>query len=280
MTPFKYINRYKIRDAMPGILTTTACIGVVATGVSSAYAMKRYIEKMKEPCDPVMEAIKSAAVPTLIGVGTIASFIFVRKADKAVIAGLSAAAASLGANVNETTKQFAKVEPDAEKFNKRLSEMDPDIIIDEDGEIFLCDYLELYFKVKRESLDKALYKLNRNFQLRGGLASFYEYLRLLGVKRCDIRDYDIEWTKYVGWNFEWLCDSGIVWIDGYAGENGKDGHNIFGFEEPPMPICCDPPRFVMDLCNVDEEDLKTICLSEADDILLEIEAEIMDKEVE
>ena len=42
MTPFKHINRYKIRDAMPTILTATACIGVVATGVSSAMAMKQY----------------------------------------------------------------------------------------------------------------------------------------------------------------------------------------------------------------------------------------------
>ena len=268
MTPFKHINRYKIRDAMPTILTATACIGVVATGVSSAMAMKQYIKKTEEPCDYIKEAIKSAAIPTLIGAGTIASFIFARKADKAVIAGLSAAVASLS---SRGSSKKALVEHTSEK----LDNMAVDIVVDEDGDVFINEYLNCSFRVKKDTLEKALYSINRNYQLRGGIASVYEYLRLMGVKKTDIYDQFLEWTKYVGWNYEYYGDFSS-WIDGYVSEKDHE----FGFQDTPMPIVADVPKKVMNICHVDEQDLETLELYQSDDILPEIESNIRDAWVE
>ncbi len=98
---------------------------------------------------------------------------------------------------------------------------------------------------------------------------------MMAVKKKDIYDRNLEWIKYIGWNAEWMLYDGIVWIDSFE-DISKTGFNIIGFDQFPMPICCDPPQYVMDFCHCDNKDLEILKLFSADDVIGEISSTICD----
>ncbi len=166
----RHINTYRIKQSMPTILTITSCIGVIATGVLSARAMYKYMESEKEMKDDVTEAIKVAILPSAVGAGTIASFIFARKADKAVIAGLSASVASLSAQLHNINSEIRDAYSDnKELLNEKIRscEDDPEVIVvDPDGELYMEETTKAFIRIRPSALQEAKYKLNRNYQLR------------------------------------------------------------------------------------------------------------------
>ena len=267
----KKFNTYKIRQKLPAILTITSCVGVVATGILSAKAMYDYLnnkDRFDDSLD-VEQAISVSILPTVVGAGTIASFIFARKLDQATIAALSMATASMV----DKTALLAK----DHKIDTRKTIPKDAIVLDKDGELYLEPVTNLLILAKSETITTAAYKLNRNYQLRG-IASLYEYFRLMGVKKADIYHRGVEWCKYIGWNCEILLPDCTVWIDSFVEKDQE--YNIIHFDYTPYPIACDVPRFVMDICHCDENDLQYLDGYDSEEVIGEIEATIMDNEVE
>ena len=236
------INRYSLRKAMPAILTGLACIGVVATGIMSARAGARVTKRFSEEVIPTKKEkvkiiVKEAAIPTVIGAGTIASFIFARQADKKVIAGLSAAVADLSTNVvDETSSQL---------YMDREGDIKPDVILDDDGELYYEPTTDIFIKAKHETIMEAFYKVNRNYQLRGGVASLYELFRMMGITKKKINELGLQWSEYVGWHGGWAEQYGYNWVDFYTEGMEDDKGEVFSeiiLPFPPMPICVDPPK--------------------------------------
>lgn len=264
----KHINKYKLRQKLPGFLTFTACAGVIATGILSAKAMYDYIRDNDADDGEidVERAVKVSILPAAVGAGTIASFIFARKIDKATIAALSTATASV---INQSQTSIKK------QAAKKFKTPDNCCVVDEDGELYFEPITGLLIKASPLHIKEGMYKLNRNYQLRGGLASLYEFFRLIGVKKKDIRDKDTMWSEYIGWTAEMSkCDLDVCWIDIYT-DKTNDG-NIIAFHINPMPICYDVPRFVMDICHCDEEDLQELYLDRAENVTDQICREIGD----
>lgn len=272
----KHINRYKIRQQLPRILTATSCVGVVATGVLSAKAMYDYMQNNDAPEGAIdlKRAVKVSILPTAVGLGTIASFIFCRKADKAMIAGLSAATAKALEKSNECPKKRA---------SQHLKVPDNVAVIDEDGDLYFEPITELTIQATSDTIHDGFYKFNRNYHMRGCIGSLYEFLRLTGIKKKDIFSMDAGWSEYVGWHAEMFSHGDYInWIDFFI-EDVCPGKHIIHFTIHPLPICCDAPAFVMDRCNCDYNDLNSPCGSDllhADEISSEIRYEIRDSEVE
>lgn len=268
----KHINKYKIRQKLPSILTLVSCAGVAATGILSAKAMYDYISdnRAKEGEIDLERAVKVAIPPVAVGAATIGSFILCREIDKKTIAALSMATATMIEHSKECPKK---------RIEQKLKDPADTCVVDEDGELYFEEVSGLLIKARPSTIQEAKYKLNRNYQLRGGLASLYEFLRMIGVKKKDIRKYDAQWTEYVGWYPE-TPDLGdeLYWIDIYEAVDGRV--KLLGFHVAPMPICYDAPRYVMDICRCDEEDLEGLYLDRGENVTDQIAKEIRDEEID
>lgn len=251
------MNKAKLLKMAPAALTMVACLGVIATAITSARAALRardILEVLPEDTpkkEKVKVVIKEAALPTAVAAGTIGSFIFVRTIDKRVIASLGAGVAALSTNVNESMRHPDRFdEPDLYKEK-------PDVIIDEDGDIYYESIGDIFIKIRPENMERALYKINRNYAIRGGLASIYELYRMIGLTKKQVKDLGLEWTEFIGYSGEWAMDFGYeYWIDIYTQWHNDDKRfKDICLVYPPMPLCCDPPRYVKDICGTETEDL-------------------------
>lgn len=272
----RIINKYKLREKLPGFLTLTACIGTIATGILSAKAMYDYMHenKAKKGEIDLETAIKCAVLPTVVGAGTIASFIFARRADKATIAALSMAAAKAMDGAKKIPKEVVE-----KKAVDKIETPKDCCVVDEDGEYYYEQNSDILIKAKPSTIQEGNYKLNRNYQIRG-IASLYEHLRLIGVKKADILDRKAEWTEVVGWNSARMDDQGLCWIDIFIEDTFRPGVHIIHYQEYPMPIAYDVGREVMDRCCCDEDDLLGYDLDRAENISNYISRTIHDNAVE
>lgn len=274
----------------PSIGTGLACIGVVATGVLSARAMAKYIESDIYPGEERKEFLKCFALPIAVGMATIGTFCAVRYVDKKTIAGLGASVAALSTQLSQTKAAIEEEygEEALRKVENRVNKMrmiddDDVIILDPDGALYFEETTGIKFVAYSERVKEAAYKINRNYQIRGGFASLYEYLRMLGIKKKDISDRDLDWTKYIGWHAYWLIMDDMSWIDYISYKDntipGMEDYILLSFFTPLMPICTNPPDKVHMLCHTDEEDLSELELDK-DDVDTEISMEIKDNYVE
>lgn len=286
----KYLNQITIMKAMPTILTGISIVGVPLTGIFSARAMKKYLEATEEPSNNLVEAIKAGALPTAIGVGTILSFIFARKADKAAITGLSASMAVLSEELYATKKAIKDEygEDALKKIEREIHEkqVNPDdiLVVDEDGELFLEPVANIWLRIDPSTPTDARYRLNRNYTLRGGVCSLYEYYRLMGVRKDDIYDFGIDWIKYIGWHADCLNNDDVYWVDCfiYPVTDDPDGnYYVIDWGYFPIPICCDPPEYVMEMCHMYKDDLASLPqLEDGDNVTRYIEETIQDNAVD
>lgn len=274
------IDKIKIKYYMPKILTAVSIGGVFVTAALSARAAFKYEEATQEPCDKKKEALKAAVPPLVSASVTVGAMALSKQIDAKTIAGLSAAYAALSAKeYNEIHTIKDSLEP--EEYKKIAPKIDiPQnasvAIVDDDGKIFVEPTSGLLIKIEESHVMEAFYKLNRNFQLRGGLASLYELLRMMGVKRRDIKRFGLEWTEFIGWG-DICCNDGFAWIDFFTDEYRPDGYFEICYPCPPVAICNDPPVNVLDICHFDREDVKDVTLSRDD--LKMIKDEIRDGEV-
>lgn len=256
------MNKAKLLKMAPAALTMVACLGVICTAITSARAALRardILEVMPEDTpkkEKVKVVIKEAALPTAVAAGTIGSFIFARSIDKKIIAGLSAAAVSMSVNANERYKQIGSV-----PVNENTTIMPRcDVIIDEDGEIYYESTGNIYIKIKPEKVERALYKVNGNYNVRNSLASVYEIYKSLGLTNRQIKDLGLSWTEFIGWSCEWgeLYNYENHLALYTAWHNDSKTFRDICTEYPPMPLCADPPRYVKDICGYETEDLMEI----------------------
>lgn len=283
------INRYTIMRYGPTIGTIAACIGVVATGILSARAYKKYKEACEYPCDKRVEAVKAAIPPVIAGAATIGAFVLVRRADNKAIAALSASTAILSkqlADTNNAVRDIYGQEGYEKVCDQVHNHYDPDdAIILEDGEntnLYYEPNTELYFRASNETVRSAFERLNRNYQLRGGLASLYEWLRFLGIKKRDIKRKGLEWTEYIGFITEVLDADGMCWIDDAQSKDYVDGRDVIHIDwmAPLYPICIDPPVKVHEICHTDADDVEDLYLGSRDDVSEQIRQEIQDDQIE
>lgn len=287
----KVFNRYNMMKYGPTVGTVVASLGVIATGILSARAMYRYMRKLEEPCDVKVEALKEAALPAAVAAATISTFALVRTADKKVIAGLSAAVAAASSQVSDITNTVYEELP-PEKAEELMAKVDAKrgmaddkdvIVLDPDGALYFEPYTGIKIRAYSETIKDGFYKLNRNYQLRAGLASLYELFCMMGVKQKEISDRKLEWTKYIGWYCMWLSEDGFSFIDWHSAEevsedmNGK--YHAIVFDTPLMPICADPPDVVHMICHTEDKDL-TELEYDKDDVDTEISMEIGDSYIE
>ena len=245
------LNKTTIRKAAPGILTAIACIGVIASDILSARAALRVQKELHEnPPKTKKEAVKVVAkesiAPVAASTVSIASFIFARQIDKKVVLGLSAAVAALSdTNRERQQNDYGKTwEPD----------FGVDVEMDPDGEVFYISDADIWVRATPLRMEQAKNKLNKNYQLRGGLASLYEYLRMIGIPKKRIRELGLDWTEFTGWSGAWEFVQGYSWVDVWEME--RDGFIDVYMPFPPMPICSDPPKYVRDISGYEAEDLK------------------------
>lgn len=278
------INRYQIKRALPTITTIGACVGVVATGVWSAKAMYDYMQGV----DTSLEAkLKAAVGPTLCGLVTMGLMAFTRTMDAKAIAGLAAAEAVAAKQVSDLQCAIKEVvdEETLNKVNDKVAEYHEKdyghrfvAIVGENAvgaEIYYDPNIDLYFRATNEIVRSAFERLNRNYQLRGGLASCYEWLRFLGITKAQIDEFGLDWTEWVGWHRKFMDENGFSWIDDV--QTREDQCIVIDWMFPFMPITSDPPKYIHDKCHTDEADTEDL---DTNDILDMIKVEIHDNDVD
>lgn len=296
------INRYQIKRALPTITTALACAGVVGTGVWSAKAMYDYMQGVDTSTGA---KIKAAAGPAGCALLTMVLMVLTRTMDAKAIAGLAAAEAAIAKQLSDTNRAIKDLYGEAgyHDISDKVAEyQDKDkgidsrrandveyldttgrlVVIDDtdDAVLYYEQNLEIYILAKPLTIANAFKSLNRNYQIRGGLASYYEWLRFLGVKKYDIKRLGLDWTEWVGWHAQFMMEDGQFYIDEVISdakedENGVLVHTI-GWAAPFMPICADPPAYIHDMCKTDEQDTEYL---DDNDILNDIKAEIQDDAV-
>lgn len=248
------MNKYRVA---PAIFTVLSGVGLITTAVSSGYAalaLKRDLEELKDDVavkksDVVKTIAKDIAIPTACATATFGCFMAARECDKKTILALSA---GLG-----TALPKLYPDEDGKPVTKHLG-VDPDIIIDPDGGLYLEPITDVMIQMTPETFKDAREKTNRNFQLRGGVASLYEFFRMLGVKKKDIKRLGIDWIKYIGWSLEWMDPDGYRWIDMVVAPINETeyGYSYIYFTPSLMPICVNPPRVVKDITHCEVEDIE------------------------
>ena len=244
----------------PTIGTIFSCVGTIATGLLSARAMYKYMKAAEYPCDNTKEAIKAIIPPVVMGAATITSFILVRRADSRAIAGLSASVAALSMQLHETNEAVRDEfgEEGALKVKQRVAEKayDPEgtIVIDPEGELYYISNPALWVRVKSDKIAEAFKNVNRGYNFFG-FANWYTFLRTLGMKKKQIEKEHLDWTKYMGWNYEDMSMSESYYIEDEVGQV-EEGYHIINVDDWLVkPICINPPDYVHFLCHSEEEDL-------------------------
>lgn len=196
------INRHRfcgaLRRSSPLILSVTAAVGAVATGILSAIGTKKAIENPDK--NPVRYYIPAG----LAGLGTIAcifgSYGISRKRERQLVSAVTMLQASL--------MEFQCHITDKEKLEAHRDDL-PELE-DPNLKLFYEPYTKTYFTATEEFVKDARYNLNRNFR--------YRYYTSLG-EWIDFLDLDdnsdflnvIGWDSSVmiqNWNVEWID---IVW---------------------------------------------------------------------
>lgn len=241
------------------LLTGLSFIGVVATGITSGYAGIKLKEDLAQFDDEVSVStadilevvVKDLAIPITCGTATIGCFAAARYVDKKTILGLSAAVASMSPKLYSLDNKGIVTK-------KPKTNVKADIVIDPDGGLYLEPITDVMIQMTPETFKDAREKTNRNFQLRGGVASLYEFFRMLGVKKKDIKRLGIDWIKYIGWSLEWMDPDGYRWIDMVVGPINETeyGYSYICFTPSLMPICVNPPRVVKDITHCEVEDIE------------------------
>lgn len=269
------INRYTIQRNLPTILTVTACTGVIGTELLSMRAGYRYKEltDMGEP--PLTTALKEGILPTIVAGISIASFIFARRADKAMIAGLSLAATS---GLNRAVEEHRN----NSKTSANIIAPQGTIIVDEDGELYYEPIGDVFIQMTQANYENGMKRFNKNYAIRG-IASVYEMYRMFGVTKRDITEHTLDWLRYVGWHVTPMFEGkGFAWVDDYAVKSKDGTHRVISINDDILPICCDAPDWILDKCHVDREDICSYDfeLPEASEIEYQIANDICDGDVE
>lgn len=263
----------KKHNVAPAIFTVLSGVGLIATAISSGYAAIKLKEDLKQfdgdvavkTSDVLKVVAKDVAIPVACAAGTYGCFLAARSFDKKTIAALSA-------GLGTALPRITSTDEDGNPLIKRKgSNIKPDVIIDENGKLFLEPIADVMIKMSDTTFLLAREAVNRNYQLRGGVASLYEFYRLIGVKKKDIKRLGIDWIKYIGWSYEWVVADGYAWIDMHTSSMNESmpeyDYNYICYNPGLMPICVNPPRVVKDLCHCEVEDIKAAnILDGADDI--------------
>lgn len=277
----KYINRYTLKKALPTITTAAACGGIFLTGFLAAKEMRDYMNGVDTS---TASKVKHALPPVLAGLGTMSLVIFTRCYDAKVIASFAAAETVFAKQLNDTHHAIKELYGEEALYNVKNKVCDyqdvdcekREITIEEgpDVQIYYEPNLDLYFKCTNETIRSAFERLNRNYQIRGGLASLYEWVRFLGITKDNIHALGLDWCEWVGWHGKFMCENGFSWIDDIQHNEGEC--IVIDWMCPFMPISCDPPVYIHNMCHTDEFDTEDL---DDNSILEEIRSEIQDEMV-
>lgn len=231
-----------IRKA-PLVCTIVGAAGVVATGVLSARAAVRAsdildeydrknriavnpTEEWQEPELSIWDEIKLTwkewILPIGVGAISIGAIIFSHGLSRKAIASLSASNAMLAASLSDM-KGAVKELPEAQqkeigdKLRKKTHKDDEHVVVlDPNGQLYFDEETKVEFRQSPEMMGEAVYKFNRNFELRG-YATMGELYEFYGFPKEMIPNHFYEWE----WSFDLGNDDGYSWIDIYV--SGSDG---------------------------------------------------------
>lgn len=279
---------------LPIVGTIASCVGV---GLAMGFAAKAGWDCHKiyiSGDGTKIDMAKKCIVPLIFGGGTIALIGVTTGHYRKTVAGLGTAVAALSsqvADINAATKEIVG----EEKFNEIGEKVDTKrgikdwqddssvIVLDPDGALYFDQLTGLKVRAFSETILNGFYKLNRNYQLRGGYATVYELYRMWGVKKADIKRLGLEWTNYIGWHEYFLSMDGMSFIDWhpYEGEVMDTGehYHCINYDSYLTPVCMDPPEIVHSICHTDPEELEEL-LMEKEDVDAEIACEIGDSYIE
>lgn len=290
---FNQINRYTIKYYAPTILSALGYIGIAVTGILSFRAKGKYEEyQEKDPFDKTKNVVKAALPPVIAGAATTACFAISRNMDRKTIAALGASTAALSAQIAEM-KKVMEEKLTEEQYNDIYDEYvnsvsDPErtIVIDPDGILYFEEYSNIYFRAKESTVLVALLHINHNYQVRGGIASLYEFFRVLGVTKADIKRFDLGWTEYIGWHANLL--NGMynqftiehIFVDEDKYVEGESFVTL-EWDVPLTPICEDPPSIVSAITGMTRDDINSYgeLMYTREDVKC-IKQDILDSEVE
>lgn len=245
------MNRYVkyIKSNLPTILVGASVVGVVGTAICShnaALKTSTLLEDIKSKSSEVTKKeiitklIPIYALPIGVGLLTVASIVFSSKVQTMRYEGLLASYFMAGNTYKKYRESAKKVYGDnADELIK--AEMADNMYVGADGlyinipdyntkdeiKLFYESVSNRYFKSTTANVLNALYHLNRQLMLMGGveLNTYYEYLGLKPIHE----GYDI------GWSMEKLFDYGDVWLDVTIDENSEKGRKVYSIEYCLLP---------------------------------------------
>lgn len=201
------------------ILTGLGGIGVVATSVMAvkvtpkALTLLEEAEAKKGEKLTKIETVQVAGTvyipPILIGASTIACIFGANILNKRQQAALMSAYILLDNSFKEYKNKVNELygeDADQQVRNEIAKDIDEDISVNDDKQLFYDEYSHRYFESTMEDVLRAEYTLNKMLALNFGvyLNEFYE---LLGIETTDYGDY-------LGWSSGELMDSyWYCWID-------------------------------------------------------------------
>lgn len=242
---------FTLEKAAPSILTVASSLGVIGTGVLSAYCDRRYRdicenEKPETTAEKIKCAGKAYWPAGLCVVVTIGGIFLVRKADKKVImamAGLAAAHSAKFGEYREAVKNEAGEEKEKEIYENTCKIDQTDLIFEKEEEndlkVFRDSISGEFFLSTPARVESALYYLNK-LLLEGFSVTENDYRFCLGLKKR--KDFDEEGLLHdgstVGWGvtyfIEYYKEEPHIdhFIKAYRNSKGLEYHEITFAHDP------------------------------------------------
>lgn len=213
-----------------------AIVGTVLTAVLANSAGKK-ISKIDSPTKK--DLVRTYAPTVLTGGATIACIIFSYRLSAKQIAALTSMGAAGTKKFNAYRKEIrdrygqdvdqdimAQIATQDWQITPALPESD-----NKELELFYESYTETPFYASSERVQQAMYHLNRNFQLKGGVIFINEFYDFLGI--------NAKANPYAGWYAGDMMDGGLTpWIDFYIADkviNGKK-MKVIGYDYEPWIV--------------------------------------------